>query len=65
MPTDATDTHPMTDGEHDPDAAGRAVYEQLRALGMTDAEIADGAPVDVDPEAVYAWLDGRAPCPVP
>lgn len=45
--------------------AGAIVLQQLRAVGVTDDEIANSAPVDVDPEAVYAWLEGRGPCPVP
>ncbi len=53
---------------HDPDEAdriGRTVYEQLRACGITDEEMAHDAPTDATPEATYAWLEGRGPCPVP
>ena len=50
---------------HDPEAAGETVLAQLRACGVTDEEIASGGDVvDVDSEAFYAWLEGRAPCPV-
>lgn len=49
----------------DPDAVGRRVHEQLRALGMTDEEILNGTAVHVSPDDVDAWLEGRAPCPVP
>lgn len=56
---------PLDAPDLDADRAGRVVYEQLRELGMTDDEIANGAPVDVDPADVLAWLDGRAPCPLP
>lgn len=51
--------------ESDALRAGRIVRDQLLALGMTDEEIAAGAPADVSPEAVAAWLEGRAPCPTP
>ena len=61
LPPRRPDAAPETDAER----AGRVAYEQLRALGVTDDEIANGAPVDVDPADVFAWLDGRAPCPIP
>ena len=46
------------------EARGLRVVAELRALGMTDEEILAGEPVDVSAEEVFAWIDGRAPCPV-
>jgi hypothetical protein len=49
-----------------PATTDETVLAQLHACGVTDEEIASGGEVvDVDSEAVYAWLEGRAPCPVP
>jgi hypothetical protein len=56
---------PTAPDDTDAARAGQLVLEQLHALGMTDEEIAAGAPVDVSHEAVVAWLEGRSPCPYP
>lgn len=54
--------HPTPDEEAL--ARGEALLHQLHEMGMTDDDIF-GAPTDVPHDAVVAWLEGRAACPLP